>query len=191
MINFNKIGNRIKEVRKYIMKISQEKMAEDLGMYQADISNMEKAKSGSGITDLAKLDLIADYFNIPLATLLFGQEDKNMLKYHGDQMKLKHSKKKMLKSHKKVLWRLMGLSEDATPTFYTYECGPYVLYTAIERQIEWSSGSPIPTGEPDDFNFFLAKFHTYVFFGSDARLLKIPLRTIVLKKDTNTPSRTE
>ena len=167
MIDFNKIGNRIKEERKYILKISQEKMAEDLGMYQADISNMEKAKSGSGITDLAKLDLISDYFNIPLATLLFGQEDKNMLRYHGDQMKLKQSKKKMLKSHKKILWGLMGVPDEATPDFYTYECGPYTLYTAVERQIEWASGNPLPTGEPDDPNFFLAKFHTYVFFESE------------------------
>ena len=80
MIDFNAIGSRIKEERKYILKISQEKMAEDLFMYQADISNIEKAKSGSGIADLAKLDMIADYFNIPLETLLFGREDKNVKK---------------------------------------------------------------------------------------------------------------
>ena len=36
MIDINSIGKRIKEERKYIMKISQEKMAEDLNMYQAD-----------------------------------------------------------------------------------------------------------------------------------------------------------
>ena len=56
-------------------------MAEDLNMYQADISNMEKAKPGSGIGDLQKLDLIAGYLNIPLETLIFGREDRNMLKY--------------------------------------------------------------------------------------------------------------
>ncbi len=50
MIDFDKIGKRIQEERKYLRRISQEKMAEDLGMYQADISNLEKAKSGSGIT---------------------------------------------------------------------------------------------------------------------------------------------
>ena len=54
MIDLNKIGKRIQEERKYLRRISQEKMAEDLGMYQADISNMEKANSGSGITDLVK-----------------------------------------------------------------------------------------------------------------------------------------
>ena len=46
MIDIEKIGKRIAEERKYIHKISQEKMAEDLGMYQSDISNMEKAKKG-------------------------------------------------------------------------------------------------------------------------------------------------
>ncbi len=73
MIDFEKIGKRILEERKYLHRISQEKMAEDLGMYQADISNMEKAKSASGITDLAKLDMVADYFDMPLETLLFGR----------------------------------------------------------------------------------------------------------------------
>ena len=47
-------------------------------MYQADISNMEKAKSGSGITDLVKLDMIADYFDMPLETLLFGRRQDQM-----------------------------------------------------------------------------------------------------------------
>ena len=64
MVDFEKISRRILEERKYLRRLSQEKMAEDLGMYQADISNLEKAKSGSGITDLAKLDMIADYFDI-------------------------------------------------------------------------------------------------------------------------------
>ena len=98
MIDFEKIGKRIAEERKYIHKISQEKMAEDLGMYQSDISNMEKAKKGSGITDLYKLGLIADYFSVPLETLLFGREDKNMLKYEGSKMQLKQSKKHLKKS---------------------------------------------------------------------------------------------
>ena len=70
MIDFDKIGMRIKEQRKCILKVSQEKMAEELNMYQADISNIEKAKSGSGITDITKLDMIAEYFDIPLESLL-------------------------------------------------------------------------------------------------------------------------
>lgn len=58
MVDYEKIGRRILEERKYLRRISQEKMAEDLGMYQADISNLEKAKNGSGITDLSKLDSV-------------------------------------------------------------------------------------------------------------------------------------
>lgn len=75
MIDIEIIGHRIREERKNLLHISQEKMAEDLGMYQADISNLEKAKNGSGITDITKLDMIADYFKIPLATLLFGRQE--------------------------------------------------------------------------------------------------------------------
>ena len=54
MIDFDAIGKRILEERKYLHRGSQEKMAEDLSMYHADISNLEKAKNGSGITDLCQ-----------------------------------------------------------------------------------------------------------------------------------------
>ena len=69
MINSEIIGKQIRRLRKE-RRISQEKMAEDLGMYQADISNLERAASGSGISDLFKLDIIADYFGVPLVDIL-------------------------------------------------------------------------------------------------------------------------
>lgn len=71
MINAENIGKRIRILRKQ-KRVSQERMAEDLGMYQADISNLERAIGGSGITDLFKLDMIADYFGITLVELLNG-----------------------------------------------------------------------------------------------------------------------
>ena len=74
MINAVNIGKRIRTLRKE-RHISQERMAEDLGMYQADISNLERAIGGSGITDLFKLDLIASYFDISLVNLLNGFEN--------------------------------------------------------------------------------------------------------------------
>lgn len=69
MIIAEEIGGRIRALRKQ-KKVSQEQMAMDLGMYQADISNLERAVGGSGINDLFKLEAIADYFHVPLFTLL-------------------------------------------------------------------------------------------------------------------------
>ena len=74
MINAENIGKRIRILRKQ-KHVSQERMAEDLGMYQADISNLERAIGGSGITDLFKLDMIADYFGVMLGELLNGFSD--------------------------------------------------------------------------------------------------------------------
>lgn len=71
MINYDEIGLRIMMARKR-RRLSQERVAEDLGLYQADISNLEKNKKGSGITDLSRLEMIADYFNMPLTQLLLG-----------------------------------------------------------------------------------------------------------------------
>ncbi len=75
MIDADNIGKRIRLLRRK-KRVSQERMAEDLGMYQADISNLERAMGGSGITDLFKLDMIADYFGVPLAELLNGSPEE-------------------------------------------------------------------------------------------------------------------
>lgn len=74
MINAENIGNRIRFLRKQ-KGLSQEELAEELGMYQADVSNLERAANGSGISDLYKLDMIADYFGISLIDLIKSDND--------------------------------------------------------------------------------------------------------------------
>lgn len=165
MIDFDKIGKRIYEQRKYFRKLSQERMAEELGMYQADISNMEKAKKGSGITDLSKLDLIAEYLDIPLETLLFGREDKAMLKYYGRKMKLKKSRKKLIKGHRQTLMQLTGLKEEQVVPA-AYECGPYMLYTMLENQSMLGANTGFGEGGAM-VRFVLPKMHTYIFLGTE------------------------
>lgn len=164
MIDFTKIGKRILEERKYLRRISQEKMAEDLGMYQADISNLEKAKNGSGITDLAKLDMIADYFDMPLETLLFGRRQDHMEKYYGSKMQLKEFTKKRTRKHESLLRNLMGLSKDeesgALDKVHSFECGPYMIYVADEYQITYS-GKESNEGEQPDY---IIKAHIYVIY---------------------------
>ncbi len=92
MINSDNIGKRIRMLRKQ-KHVSQERMAEDLGMYQADISNLERAIGGSGINDLFKLDMIADYFGISLVELLngfpesAGETASEIIKSEGYEMK--------------------------------------------------------------------------------------------------------
>ena len=68
------IAARIREQRKDVKKVTQRKMAEDLGMYQPDLNALENNKPGCGICDLAKLEVIADYLGVPLIYLLFGTE---------------------------------------------------------------------------------------------------------------------
>lgn len=75
-MNADNIGKRIRLLRKQ-KNVSQEKMALDLGLYQADISNLERAMTGSGISDLFRLEMIAEYFNISLIELLVGVEPES------------------------------------------------------------------------------------------------------------------
>ena len=162
MIDFEKIGKRIQEERKYIRGISQERMAVDLNMYQADISNLEKAKNGSGITDLNKLDMIAEYFDMPLETLLFGRRQDQMEKYYGSKMQLKEYTKKRTQRHETILRKLLGLSNDeqsdaVLERIKSYECGPYMIYVAFEFQnqlMEEAGGSTVS----------LIKAHIFVIY---------------------------
>lgn len=165
MIDFEKIGKRILEERKYLHRISQEKMALDLGMYQADISNLEKAKKGSGISDLYKLDLIADYFDIPLETLLFGRRQDKMEKYYGTKMQIKPFTGKMSAKHQALLRNLTGAgsgenAETGPENTAAYQCGPYMIYEAREFQIELNEPDPSEE-EPQNF---LEKIHLYVIY---------------------------
>lgn len=165
MIDFKRIGKRILEERKYLHRISQEKMAEDLGMYQADISNMEKAKNGSGITDLAKLDMIADYLDMPLESLLFGRRQDMMEKYYGSKMQLKEFTKKRTRKHETILRNLMGISEEngneeALNQVLSFECGPYMVYVAHEIQIQYT-GKDSDEEDPMDH---IVKTHLYVVY---------------------------
>ena len=170
MVDYDKIGKRIQEERKHILKLSQERMAEELGMYQADISNLEKAKNGSGITDLSKLDLIAEYLGMPLETLIFGQEGKNMPVYHGDSMKLKKTKKKTKKAHAELLLRLMGAPKEAdiaslgNPPMYT--CGPYEIYCPSRMLLGFNKESN------RQYKIFQQQYF-YVFFGNEVAAIMV------------------
>ena len=181
MVDYEAIGRRIAEQRKYFHKVSQEKMAEDLGMYQADISNLEKAKKGSGITDLSRLDLIAEYFDMPLESLLFGKKDGMMEKYYGGRMKLQYAgeRKTIPKNHKEVLKNLMGSnvdSEDGETRFSVYQCGPYTIYGAVETLYNI-------TGAKDGkltSDFAVPKLHLFCFYGSDVvAVLTAALTTVM------------
>ena len=76
MIDYDIIASRIREARKLKKKVSQKKMAEDLQMYQPDLSALETNKPGCGIRELAKVEMIAGYLDISLRYLLFGEGEE-------------------------------------------------------------------------------------------------------------------
>lgn len=72
MIDTKQIAVRVKHQRKEVLHISQEKMAEDLGMYQCDISKLETGSKCRAIHDLITLGLIAEYLKVSPQYLIFG-----------------------------------------------------------------------------------------------------------------------
>ncbi len=182
MLDYEKIGKRILEERKYFRRISQEKMAEDLGMYQADISNLEKAKNGSGITDLSKLEMIAEYFDMPLETLLFGRRQDQMEKYYGTKMQLKESKKKRTQKHNTILQNFLGFCEEedinsALDSVLSFECGPYMVYVIHEIQMLVSG----PALTDDGTDNALIKVHVIVVYQDEVIGCTSAAATVVMQ----------
>lgn len=131
MIDYKKIGRRIQEQRRYIKKVSQEQMAEDLMMYQADVSNLEKAKKGSGITNLDRLEIIADYFSIPVQSLIFGLENE-MIPYFKRKSVIVREQKENEK-HIKILSDLLDTCVYHPIMYSSDAYKTYIVEATIER----------------------------------------------------------
>lgn len=83
MIDYKEIGKNLKDLR-IKMNMTQEEMADYIGITQPEISNLENGKSGSGIDNLSKLDYIGECCDSNLKELLFGSretKDNNIAEY--------------------------------------------------------------------------------------------------------------
>lgn len=161
MVDYEAIGKRIAEQRKCIWKKSQTLMADEISMHQADISNLENAKNGSGISDLHKLELIADYFSISLQYLIFGSDPNERLgRYYGRVGDIKHLEKAR-KEHIAILRRIVG-SDFNESAIVSYKCGAYCVYFLFSQQIMMLPDSEFKNGEIEN-GFPLAKTYAYVF----------------------------
>lgn len=122
--DYSRVGRRIAQERKNYKHVTQEKMAEELRMYQADISNLENGKLGSGINDIAKLDIIADYLGISVKELIMSAFDDEI--YIRDE-------------HLHDISALISDSWNITSqNLFVLEHSPYITYI-LEKPNEKSS----------------------------------------------------
>ncbi len=163
-MNYQEIGNRIHEQRKYIKRVSQEKMADDLFMYQADISNLEKGKKGSGIADLDKLGLLADYLGVSLDYLLFGTKEK-MTPYFKKKTTIE--KGNLSKERKMELARLSGRNPKDVKAA-VYQAGDYSVY--ILKATMKNAEFPMELFEDKDADVSdvsVTRYQMYTFYKKD------------------------
>ena len=165
MIDYEKIGARIAEERKIVRHVSQRKMAEDLLMYQADISNLEKAKSGSGITDLSKLDMIAEYFAIPLEDLIFGKKTDSMLKYLGKDVQLKEVLDFQISEKQQEQLKVIMGKDVTFESAVVYCYSDFSIISILEIQTEMAD-EPWKAGR-------LHKLHSFVFYKDELAALMV------------------
>lgn len=163
MIDFASIARRIKEERRMNKRVSQEVMAADLGIYQADVSNLERANKGSGINDLYRLDKIAGYFGIPTQQLIFGMSEKDaMMKYTSTPEKLTRLEYKTEIPESNAVF--LGNAFKANfkkMVLDAFRYGPYSTYfVTVMNQIP--NGLEFEEGKPQDF--VLRRLHGYTFY---------------------------
>ena len=178
MIDYEQIGRRISEQRKHIRRVTQETMAADLGMYQADISNLEKAKKGSGIHDLDKLEMIAEYLGLPVEELIFGSRGTQRPKYPGKAMELRRSEEAVPVAHRRILARLTGQEEQAVRS-QMLVCGPYTVHCLTEVQTILGGRGAGPGAMRPTFSS-MRVLHLYTFLGdSVAATLTAPVTSVM------------
>lgn len=131
-------------------------MAAELGMYQADISNLERARKGSGIADLRRLSRLAEYFGMTPQALIFGSgEESAAVAYDPDVEPLRFlsGRKDVSDAHIKTLERIFGRHPD-TLSLRCAECGPYRTYYIDEE---------LRGAVPEMPDFALCKMHACSF----------------------------
>ena len=180
-MNYQEIGSRIQEQRKHIRKVSQEKMADDLMMYQADISNLEKGKKGSGITDLEKLSHIAEYLGISLDSLIFGTKEK-MKPYFKKKTQI--VKSKLTKEQKISLAEVMGRNEkDIKADVYSAE----EYSVCVIRQSLRRGDSILDLFDNENkpiIDLPLDRYQLYTFYGNDVVASVTVVQTTLLENTT-------
>lgn len=156
MIDYKAVAMRIREERRLNKRVSQEEMAAALGIYQADVSNLERARKGSGISDLNRLGRIADYFGIPLEQLLFGNREKEgLVRYERKPRKLRFlsGAKDFSETETKILTRIFGADPAQLP-LRSMQYGPYrTFYFDESLALHLEGKPPLP----------ISKMHVYVF----------------------------
>lgn len=155
MIDYTAVAARIREERRLNKRVSQEEMAADLGMYQADISNLERAQKGSGISDLNRLSRIAEYFGIPPEDLIFGRRSrKSLTRYEGKKSKLSFlsDPKDFTEDEARVL-RKVFCRDPAKLALRAAQFGPYRVFYIPEEL----------TCCRKDFQVPISKTHVCVF----------------------------
>ena len=176
-IDYERVGRRIAEHRRYIKKLSQNAMAQDLLMHQSDISDLERARPGSGINNLDKLKLIADYLGISMQTLLFGSDhDPKFPAYTGDKTKitLLDPQKKGNQKHYPLLAKTVGTElKHIQPVIYRYEnC---LIYLVMEHITSFQHNGRIRYDRP----------HFYVVYNDEviasAVVSRVAVFDLVLK----------
>lgn len=158
-MDYESIGKRIQEQRKFIKRVSQEKMADDLGLYQADVSNLEKGKKGSGIGDLSRLEMIADYFSIPVESLIFGFKN-SMIPYYKKKEDIR--KGKATDKQLSVLSSLLSYDVSMS-NLVVYQCGAYRI-CIISEELEKMEDIRDQSGDDDAVGFKDIRFPRYRFY---------------------------
>ena len=156
MIDYKAVAARIREERRLNKHVSQEEMAVALGMYQADVSNLERAKKGSGIADLHRLSRIADYFGITPEDLIFGGQDRQgLVRYEPNPRRLKPipADDAPSRAEGRILSRIFG-QDSSSLVLSGMQYGPYRALYIHEA---------LPLHRPGRPSLPLFKKHAYVF----------------------------
>lgn len=159
MMDYRQIGRRIAEERRQIWQISTAQLAEETGLSEEEITHLEAGERNGRDVGRGTLEALADFFGVPVQTLLEGRVAKDALPvYSGDPDTLKASTAAVPPAHQAVLDRMAEqISRKVTPDITTV-FGPLTFYQLLEEEVSvpgYASGGSLQT------------IHTIVFWGDE------------------------
>ena len=136
MFDTEAIAKRIRAARVHGRRLTQEDFAVEMGIQQSAVSDLERAKKGSGISDLNRLKRLAQTLEVELPYLVFGIGDDGLPTFTEDSTLEAIGLRRIRKTHRTLIVEAIGQEnwKDSIVTAYEYLTDRLYVLKSVDEE---------------------------------------------------------
>ncbi|MBO7173443.1 MAG: helix-turn-helix transcriptional regulator, partial [Burkholderiaceae bacterium] len=136
MFDTEAIAKRIRAARVHGRRLTQEDFAVEMGIQQSAVSDLERAKKGSGISDLNRLKRLAQTLEVELPYLVFGIGDDGLPTFTEDSTLEAIGLRRIRKTHRTLIVEAIGHEnwKDSIVTAYEYLTDRLYVLKSVDEE---------------------------------------------------------